>query len=222
MNSTQKKLSFFSILFLALVINSNAQTKAIDKFYLHGGVGAGSYNSNFADLGAQAIIKNKWSATLSYQSLTMRPKNRPADYQPETGYVFFIPYTYEVEANMNIVSLTAGRFFKLGKNIWATTEGGLSYVQGEKVSFERTQVVSGNIIIAASTSSNYNTTKETKSSVGLAMRADLNWGFASFMGLGCGAFANINSIQSPIGFQVKLIVGKMGREKKNKHKTAGL
>jgi len=42
------------------------------------------------------------------------------------------------------------------------------------------------------------------------------------MGLGCGVFANINSIQSPVGFQVKLIVGYMGREKKNKHKTEGL
>ncbi len=222
MNSTQKKLSFFSILFLALVIISNAQTKAINKFYLHAGAGWGTYESGPVDLGLQAIIKNKWSATLSYQSLSMRPKNRPADYQPETGYVFFIPYTYEARADMNMVSLTAGRYFKLGKNTWATTEGGLSYVSGEKVNFERTEVTSSNIIIVASTTSNYTTTKETKSSMGVAMRADLNWGFASFMGLGCGVFANINSIQSPIGFQVKLIVGQMGREKKNKHKTAGL
>ena len=55
----------------------------------------GTYESGLFDLGAQAIIKNKWSATLSYQGLSMRPKNRPADYQPETGYVLFIPYTYE-------------------------------------------------------------------------------------------------------------------------------
>ena len=222
MNSTGKKLCFFSILFLALVIISNAQTKPITKFYVHAGAGWGTYESGLFDLGAQAIIKNKWSATLSYQGLTMRPKNRPADYQPETGYVFFIPYTYEVEASMTITSLTAGRYFKFRKNTWATTEGGLSYVSGEKVSFEPTKVTSGNIIIAASTSSNYQTTKETKSTVGVAARADLNWSFASFMGLGCGVFANINSIQSPVGFQVKLIVGYMGREKKNKHKTEGL
>ena len=66
------------------------------------------------------------------------------------------------------------------------------------------------------TSSNYSSSKESKGTMGVAMRADLNWGFASFMGLGCGAFANINSIQSPIGFQVKLMVGNMGREKKNR------
>src|SRR5580765_1845362 len=130
MNSTQKKLSFFSILFLALAITSSAQTKALNKLYLQGGIGLSNYNGDYSDVGLQAVIKNKWSATLSYQSLTMRPKNRPADYQAETGYVFFIPYTYEARADMNMVSLTAGRYFKLGKNTWATTEGGLSYVRG--------------------------------------------------------------------------------------------
>ncbi len=219
MNSTEKKLSYqigLGILFLTFFITSGAQTKAINKFYLNAGAGWGTYESAPFDLGLQAIIKNKWSATLSYQSLTMRPKNRPADYQPETGYVLFIPYTYEATADMDIVSLTAGRYFKLGKNTWVTTEGGLSYVSGEEVNFERTQVTTSNIIIAASATSNYQTTSETKSSVGFAARADLNWSFASFMGLGCGVFTNINSIQSPVGFQVKLIVGYMGREKKRK------
>jgi hypothetical protein len=216
MNSTHKKLSFFSVLFLAFVIISNAQAKAINKFYLHAGAGCGTYESVPADLGLQAIIKNKWSATLSYQALSMKPKNRPSDYQAETGYVLFIPYKYEAKADMSMVSLTAGRYFKLGKNTWATTEGGLSYVSGEKVDFQHTDVINSDLIIVASTTSNYATTKETKSSLGVAARADINWSFASFMGLGCGVFANVNSIQSPIGFQIKLIVGYMGREKKNK------
>ena len=49
------------------------------------------------------------------------------------------------------------------------------------------------------------------------MRTDVNWAFSSFMGLGAGFFANINSIQSPVGFHVKLIVGNMGRVKRGKH-----
>ena len=48
------------------------------------------------------------------------------------------------------------------------------------------------------------------------MQADIDWAFASFMGIGAGVYANINSIQSPIGLQVKLIIGKMGRIKKSK------
>jgi len=147
----------------------------------------------------------------------MDPKNLPSDYQAGTGYVLFIPFTDKVTSDMNILSLTAGRYFKLGRNIWATTEGGLSYVSGEKVSFQHTEASSTNLIFFASTSSNYETTSEKTGSVGFAMRADVNWALTSFMGIGCGTFVNINSIQSPIGFQVKLLVGYMGKEKKNKH-----
>jgi hypothetical protein len=154
--------------------------------------------------------------TLSHKSLEMRPKNLPSDYQPETGYLFFIPYTYEVITNMSLVSLTAGKYFKLGKNVWANTEGGLSYVKGEKVNFDRTQSTSSSIIIVTTTTSNYNTTKENRSTVGAMFQADVNWAFASFMGLGAGVYANVNSVQSPVGFNVKLLVGKMGSEKKHK------
>ena len=207
----------FSVLFLTLFISSSAQTKAISKFYLQGGAGGGTYKNGFGDVSLQAIIKNKWSATLSYQSITMDPKNLPSDYRAETGYVLFIPYTDKVTSDMNIVSVTAGRYFRLGRNIWATTEGGLSYVSGEKVSFQHTEASSTDLFFFASTSSNYETTKEKTGSVGFAMRADVNWALTSFMGVGCGTFVNINSIQSPIGFQVKLLVGFMGKEKRNRH-----
>lgn len=220
MNQTLKKTGLqiiFGILLCASGLNLMAQAiKPVSKIYLQAGAGGGTYNSSDFDLGLKAVLKNKWSMTLSYKALEMRPKNQPSDYQPETGYVIFIPYTYEVTADMSLVSLTAGKYFKLGKNFWATTEGGLSYVKGEKVNFKPTQSVSSNIIIAASTTSNYNSIKENKSTIGAMFQADINWAFASFMGLGAGVYANINSIQSPVGFNIKLLVGKMGREKKHK------
>lgn len=219
MNRINKKLFnriFFCIMSLAFIITASGQTKAINKFYLQGGAGGGTHESVYYDLGIQAIINNKWSATLSYQELSMTPKNLPADYQGETGYVLISFYTDDVSAIMSLLSLTAGRYFKLGKNTWATTEAGLSYVKGEKVSFQHSQVTSTNLIFFASTSSNYTTTKENKSAVGFMMKTDINWAFSSFMGLGAGVFANVNSIQSPIGFHIKLLVGNMGREKKNR------
>jgi hypothetical protein len=219
MNRSNKKMInriFFCIMTLAFITTATGQTKSINKFYLQGSAGGGIHESASYDLGIQSIIKNKWSATLSYQELSMTPKNLPADYQAETGYVLFIPYTYTPDTKMSLLSLTAGRYFKLGRNTWATTEAGLSYVSGEKVSFQHSEVTSSNVFIAASTSSNYTTTKENKSGVGFMMRTDVNWAFSSFMGLGAGFFANINSIQSPIGFHIKLLVGNMGREKKNR------
>lgn len=219
MNRTNKTLInriFLCIMSLSLITTATGQSKTMSKFYLQGGVGGATHQGSSYDLSMQAIIKNKWSATLSYQELTMTPKNLPADYQAETGYVFFIPYSYTTDTKMSLLSLTAGRYFKLGRNTWATTEAGLSYVSGEKVSFQHSQVTSSNLIIAASTSSNYTSTKETKSGIGFMMRTDVNWAFSSFMGLGAGFFANINSIQSPVGFHVKLLVGGMGREKRNR------
>ena len=219
MNRTNKTLInrlFLYIMSLAFIITATGQTKTMNKFYLQAGAGGGTHEAASYDLGIQTIFKNKWSATLSYHEFDMDPKNLPSDYEPETGYIFFFPVTFTVQTSMKIVSLTAGRYFKLGRNTWATTEAGLSYVSGEKVSFQHSQVTSTNVIIAASTSSNYTTTKENKSSVGFMMKSDINWAFSSFMGLGAGVFANINSIQSPIGFHVKLLVGGMGREKKNR------
>ena len=219
MNRSNKQLInriFSCIIFLAFITTATGQTKALNKYYLQGGAGWASHDGSTYDISMQGIFKNKWSATLSYQELSMTPKNLPSDYQPETGYIFFIPYSYTVDANMSLISLTAGRYFKMGRNTWATTEAGLSYVSGEKVSFQRSQVTSFDALIAASTSSNYSSTKEKSSTVGLMMRTDVNWAFSSFMGLGAGVFANINSIQSPIGFNIKLMVGNMGREKKSK------
>ena len=219
MNRTNKKQVnriFLFIMSLTFMITASGQTKTMNKLYLQAGAGGGTHEAASYDLGMQTIFKNKWSATLSYHEFDMDPKNLPSDYIPETGYILFIPITYTVQANMKIVSLTAGRYFKMGRNTWATTEAGLSYVSGEKVSFQHSEVTSSFFLIAASNSSNYTSTKEKKSAVGFMMQTDVNWAFSSFMGFGAGVFANINSIQSPIGFHVKLLVGGMGREKKNR------
>ena len=219
MNRSNKTLInriFSCIILLAFFSTATGQTKTMNKLYLQAGAGGGTHEAASYNLGIQTIFKNKWSATLSYHEFDMNPKDLPSDYEPETVIILFIPITYTVQANMKIVSLTAGRYFKMGRNTWATTEAGLSYVSGEKVSFQHSDVTSSYIIIGGSISSNYSTTKEKKSGVGFMMQSDVNWAFSSFMGLGAGVFANINSIQSPIGFHVKLLVGNMGREKKNR------
>ena len=208
------------LLYLVLSVLSltlTAQTgKTIRKAYLQSGGGVGFHDSELGEIGLQTIFNNKWCATVSYQDITMTPKNLPSDYQAESGYVFFIPYSSGVDINMNLFSVTAGKYFHLDKNIWATIEAGLSYINGEKASFQPTAVTSSSLIIFASTTSNYITTKEKKSTVGAMLRADINWAFSSFMGIGTGVYANFNSIQSPVGFQVKFIVGYTGREKNKK------
>ena len=48
------------------------------------------------------------------------------------------------------------------------------------------------------------------------IRADYNWAFSRFFGLGAGVFANFNSIQSPVGFNLKLTMGMMRKKAKGK------
>ncbi len=214
-----KKTSLF---FLSLILStaSFSQQKSLKKIYLLTGAGGSSHDGSNYEIGLQAVVNNKWSATLSCHEFTMKPKNLPANYQPETGTILFFPYTSSIEINMKLYSLTAGRYFQLGRNTWFATEAGISLVQGEKASFQPDAVETSYFPFfgLSTTTSNYKTTIEKKTTLGGMLRADINWAFSSFMGLGAGVFANLNSIQTPIGFQTKLTLGLMGRNKKEKIK----
>jgi len=94
-------------------------------------------------------------------------------------------------------------FTGLGRKTWITTEAGLSIVSGEKMSFTSKPVVNDILYV----SSNYSTHKESQSAVGGILKADFNWVFTPYLGLGVGAFAAVNSIQSPVGGEIKLIAG---------------
>jgi hypothetical protein len=232
MNRTKKAaliVTTLVIVFLISLTGATAQSaNTITKFYLQGALGGGTFNHFYSDVSLQTILKNKWSLSLSYQTLEeMKPNNIPNDYIPATGkgQFLFFPYSYTGSVdnvNMKLVSLTGGRYFKLGRNTWATTEAGLSYVKGQKTKFNPIPITTGstNYILGWEdyTTSNYETTVESKNTIGLMAKADVNWAFASFMGIGCGVYGNLNSIQSPVGFHVKLMVGLMGREK-NKQRS---
>ncbi len=207
----------FIIFLFNCFITANAQTKEIHltKFYLGGAAGANTRLGGHTELSLQGVLRNKWSFTLSYHDLIMDPKNLPSDYEPETGF-FIFPYTINITVNMKLFSATAGKFIPLGRNSWVTTEAGISVVNGEKASFQKTERQDIGFLFFYGTTSNYNSAIEKKTAVGGMLRADFTWAFCSFMGLGGGVFANFNSIQSPIGCNMKLTLGVMGRHKKVK------
>ena len=213
------KCCFIIFLFnCSFAANAQTKEKLLTKFYLQGAAGPSSRSGSNTELSLQGVMHNKWSFTLSYHDLSMEPKNLPSDYEPETGVALFIPYTYTIDVKMKLFSLTAGKFMRLGKNTWLTTEAGISVVNGEKVSFQKTDRQDIGFLFFYGTTSNYNSSIEKKTSVGGMFRADFNWAFCRFMGLGAGVFANINSIQSPVGCNLKLTLGAMGRQKKVKNR----
>ena len=192
-----------------LFIASYSQQKetTVKKVYIHGGVGASTYNGFVGEFGAQAIFKHNWVATISYQTIEMDAKNLPSNYTPEVSLIgALLPFVSTIPVStLSVINFTGGKCFEASRRIWFTTEAGLSVVSGEKLSFAPQTVVNDVFF----KSSNYSVKKEDVSTVGVVLKADFNWAFCPFLGLGAGVFANFNSIQSPIGYQVKLIGGWM-------------
>ena len=200
-------------LFLFFATASFSQTKetSIKKFYLEIAGGGSSQNGSVAEFAVQAIFKNNWTASFSYHNIDMNPKNLPADYKQ--GYTLFIliPIPDVLPSNnMNVFSFSGGKFFSAGRKTWFTTEAGLSIVNGQTYSFTRQPVTNNGLYF----SSNYAAKEESKTTIGGMLKADFNWAILRFLGLGAGVFANFNSIQSPVGFQVKLMVGKLNLKRK--------
>ena len=220
-NPTTYRVLIFLFLFSPFTLMAQKKESAIKKVYLQAGGGGNTIDGGNGEIGLQTIFNNKWSATISYHSISMKPKNLPPDYKPGTGTVLFvIPYSDEVTVNMELFSFTAGKYFKTGKKSWITTEAGLSIVNGETASFQPTASTTldpfGIFFGITGTTSNYNTTVESKSSVGAMIRADYNWAFSRYFGLGAGVFANLNSIQSPIGFNLKFTMGLLRKKAEGK------
>jgi hypothetical protein len=218
MHPTSKIIAIAALLvFSTLAINAQTKTSDLKKIYGQLGMGPASKSGYSGSLSLQSVWKNNLVATVSYQSISANPKNLPSDYKRGYSYFLLFPLPDEMpEQNLNITSITVGKLFPSGRKAWFTTEAGISLVRGVKYAFTRQAVQTDNIIFFGSSSSNYNTEKESLSGVGCALKADFNWAFSSFAGLGVGTYANINSVQSVIGGEIKIIIGWMHREPKIK------
>lgn len=216
-NLIQTSLIIFTCLLSSLVY-AQAKPALLNKIYFQGAAGGNSHKGIASEIGIQAVLKNNWIATLSYNSIDMRPKNLPGDFDPGATILLFIPIEGETPSvDMKLFGLTIGKYYKGGRNTWYTTEAGLSLVSGKEISFSKNigDPSTWYFLFVGETPSNYTFSEQKKTTMGAMLKADFNWAFSSFAGLGVGVFANFNSIQSPLGFQCKLIIGKMNRERKH-------
>jgi hypothetical protein len=206
---------FLFLLLISFASFGQTAEKPIRKIYAQLAFGPANHGGYTTNLGVQGVLKNNWTASFSFQDIRANPKNLPSDYDP--GYIFFllpIPNPYP-EHHARVYSLTGGKCFEWGRSAWITTEAGLSLVKGDQFQFTRQPVDNSGLF----KDPNYSHRSEAQTSVGALLRADLNWAFSSFAGLGVGAFANLNSIQSPVGIEFKLIAGWMNRKPKAKKRN---
>jgi hypothetical protein len=201
------------ILLLAASTQSFCQMhkRAIEKIYLDGGGGPANHHGVLSVVGGTAILKNNWTIAASWYNLDMTPKNLSSDYQ--RGYTILIIFPFPDEwpsVNLNLVNVTAGRYFQSGRRTWFTTEAGLSLASGETMSFTRQPISDYGFYH----SSNYATEKKSQTTIGCIVRTGFKWAFTPYLGLTVGAFGSINSIQSPVGLEFKFIAGWLNTKKK--------
>jgi hypothetical protein len=203
---------FILMVLCALPIPSFCQEKSkpLKRMYFQAAAGPTTHSGFATELGVQAIFKSNWTATFSYNNIESDPNSLPADYKP--GYTFLLIFPVPDKtpsASISIISVSAGKSFPVARNKWFTAEAGLSFVTGEEFTFVHQAVVDDLFYV----SSNYASTKERRSSIGGLLKADINWAFSRYVGLGLGTFASFNSIQSPVGYRLKLIIGWMNRQR---------
>ncbi len=204
-------LLFSSLATCTLFAQTNSSP--FKKFYVDFGGGAANHKGAFAELGATAVLKSNWMASVSYYSVDINPKNLPSNYEPGYTIIIIIPVPDAMPSvDMKMINFTGGRFFQLGRKTWITTEAGISIVSGKTYHFTPQPVESDWFYW----SSNYSSTTKSQTTVGGMIRADITWAFTPFLGMSLGGFANANSIQSPVGAEIKLVAGWLNTKKAHK------
>ena len=207
----KKVLLLLVVSFATVSLFAQTETSTFKKFYADGGGGISSYQGGFGTFGVTAVLKNDWIASMSSYSFDINPKTLPSNY--ETGYTIFIIFPIPDEMpsqHLKLFNITAGKLFQSGRKTWFSTEAGLSIVNGEKFHFTSQEIKSDWFY----TSSNYSTQKESSTTAGLMLKSNFTWACTPYCGFSVGAFANLNSIQSPVGVEFKLIAGWLNTKRK--------
>lgn len=216
------------LLVCSSLVLAQSKDTIIKKIYLQAAAGVANKNGVFSEFSLQSVFKKNWVASVSYHNIEQDANNVPADYDPGYSTLLFFPISEsKPQVNMKIVSLTFGKFLPVSRRIWFTTEAGISVVTGEKAKFTKAPVSGQSeydvfliLFGVSNVPPNYTIAREKETTIGGMIKADFNWAFSPFAGLGAGVFANLNSIQSPVGFQVKLMFGWMNNKKKKQQNTS--
>ena len=210
-----KKLFILSTFTCFLITSYGQEKSSLEKVYFQIGGGGMSNKGFFGEMSLNAALKKNWIVSLTYLSAEMEPKNLPSDYDP--GYSFILGTNANPTIELNTVALTAGKYAQLARKVWFSAEAGLSVVNGEKLNFshQQSQIIDWGPL-GQSKTSNYSYTTEKKTTVGGLFKADMNWSFVPFAGIGFGVHANANSIQTSVGYEFKLMLGHFYKRNKNK------
>ena len=206
-----KTLFIFLITFCSIASNrihsQESQADKHSKIYFSLGGGAG-IKSQLMGFGGTCILPKEWGFSLSYKGSNYQARNLPSDYYQ--GLDFQKPFDYLHVLSFNYLK----EFSTSTKLIRYGIEGGPSLVT-EGIAAFTYKPLNG---LEDLFESNYSYSYTKKSTVGLSVRAKIEFPLTRFAGLEIAGFANVNSFQSIIGGEIYLTLGKIRDRIKTKQK----
>ena len=199
-----------SLLLVASPSFGQPDQKAIRKIYAQMAVGPTVLGGHLTNFGIQTVLKKNGTLSFSFQDFrepTMEMDvifNWP-DWMPGRPYPLGALIYQKTFYRVTVYSATAGKCYELGKSVWFTSEAGVSVAKDEQVTIQWGEIGPG-------VYTPFPPERETHITAGGLFRADLNWAFSSFAGLGIGAFVWINTLQSHAGMEIKLMGGLLKRK----------
>ncbi len=182
----------------------------ISKVWVEGSAGSAGKDGAFTKFGVQTVFKDKWIGSISYYYASMNLKGTPADYKPsEELFLIFPASSGTPRQRLNVTNFMVGRFFKYDESVFFSGSAGLSIVKGDKATFTPQPVITTTDWLGYSSTSNYKVNTVHRTVAGGVIEADMLWAFCPFAAIGPGVYANINSIQSHVGFEWKIVLGWM-------------
>lgn len=218
--STVKQVLCLIAFTATLLCGISAQSDPlVTKAWVEGSAGSFTSAGSFSKFGFQAILRDKWIASVSHYSASMNIKGTPGDYEPAVSATILllnIPLSEgKPKQKLHVTQITAGRFIRISRSIFFTGEAGASIIKGDEATFKPQQSITTSDWLGYSSTSNYSTSRESKTAVGGAIEANVLWAFSAVAGIGLGGYANINPIQSHAGIGLKLVIGWMHKGKRN-------
>lgn len=206
---------FVFVLMVSLELKGQEET-FIKRAFIEGSIGGTTRKGHSSKYGMQVVFRKDWIGSITRQETIMQLKNLPKDYSPGSGFFIFVPTGDETpRQELTSTDVTAGKMFEVSRSFFGSVQAGIAFTSGNSYTFTRQPVVTENLLLGYSESSNYKTAVEKKDATGGVIKADLVWAFSSFAGVGLGAVANFNSVQSFAGFELKLVLGWMNRRSKD-------
>jgi hypothetical protein len=164
-------------------------------------------------------FNNSWVAYIASENLLPKSKNLPSDYLPSSFNFFDLRGTLESKPInlLNLVSFGTGKVITVPSDkAWIIATGGISVGNHKETKFTRRPVESGSLFgLVGGTSSNYSTTTESRTAIGITAGLEGHVNLFRFMAVSTAAKLLVSNARMYPYLSLGLDIGLMRPNRQN-------